>query len=143
MKAVTIRVQNDSTATVACPVCETSKTLSVALYQNIKHTVRVHCACGTIFLALLEFRRHYRRRINLKGTYRTVHQHHHCSGKMLISDISQGGLKCLVSNYSGLQEGYVLNLDYRLSDIQQSKISRQAVIRHVHGMTVGCEFMEP
>lgn len=61
---------------------------------------------------------------------------------MLISDISKGGLMCQVVDYKGLEEGCILSLDYSLNDIGQRKINKRAIIRHTHGMTVGCEFIE-
>lgn len=61
---------------------------------------------------------------------------------MLISDISQGGLRCQVSDYKGLEEGNILSLEYTLHDIGQKKINKRAIIRHTNGSTVGCEFVE-
>jgi len=142
MESVKTHVQKDLTATIVCPACKTSKRLSVAVYKNQNHIVRVRCICSTIFLALLEFRKHRRRRVNLKGTYRTYYQYIHREGKMLISDISEGGLMCQVTDYKGLEEGHILVLDYILNDIAQKKINKQAVIRHTHGMSIGCEFIE-
>lgn len=141
MKSVEIFVQDDLTATIECPSCKTSKRLSVAVYKNKKRTVKVRCLCRTIFLALLEFRRERRRRVNLKGTYKTYRQYTHCEGKMLISDISKGGLMCQVSDYKGLEEGQILSLDYVLDDIGQRKINQLGIIRHTHGMKLGCEFI--
>lgn len=142
MESVKTFVQEDLTATVACPVCRKAKTVSVAAYKDRNHIIRVRCTCQTIFLALLEFRRDKRRRVNLKGTYRTYRQYVDREGKMLISDISRGGLLCQVSDSKGLEEGQILILDYRLDDIGKRKINKRAVIRHKHGMSVGCEFMQ-
>ncbi|MGA7278177.1 MAG: hypothetical protein WBW79_09590 [Desulfocapsaceae bacterium] len=61
---------------------------------------------------------------------------------MLISDLSEGGLMCQVTDYKGLEEGHILTLDYILNDIAQKKIKKQAVIRHRNGMSIGCEFIE-
>jgi hypothetical protein len=143
MESVKTFVQEDLTATIDCPVCKTSKRLSVAAFKNKKRTIRVRCICGTTFFALLEFRKERRKRVNLKGTYRTFRQYIHCEGKMLISDISRGGLMCQVTDYRGLEEGQLLKLDYILDDIGQRKINKLGLIRHKHGMKVGCEFIEP
>lgn len=134
-------VHSDSKANISCPSCNKARTLLVSPYKGKKHTVRIRCDCKEVFLALLEFRRHKRRRVTLKGTFSTVHQHLHREGKMIISDISKGGLRCQVSNSAGLEEGYVLNLDYILCDIGKSKINIKAVIRHIQGVTIGCEFL--
>ena len=143
MESIKTIVQEDLTATIVCPVCKKSKRLLLADYKYKKHTVRIRCICSKIFLALLEFRRHRRKRVNLKGTYRTFHQDIHREGNMLISNISKGGLMCQVSNYKGLKEGFILSLDYILNDnIGQRTINKRAVICHTHGMTVGCEFMD-
>lgn len=142
MDSVKTFVQEDLTATIDCPVCRTSKSLSVAAFKNRKHTVKVRCICETTFFALLEFRKERRKRVNLKGTYSTYRQYVDCEGKMLISDISRGGLRCKVTDHKGLEEGQILRLDYTLDDIRQRKINKFGVIRHKHGMNVGCEFME-
>ncbi len=61
---------------------------------------------------------------------------------MLISDISRGGLMCQVSDNKVLEVGHILSLNYILNDIGQRKINKRAIIRHTHGMKVGCEFIE-
>ena len=142
MESVKTYVQEDLTATIDCPVCKKSKRLSVAAFKNKKRTLRVRCICGTTFFTLLDFRKERRKRVNLKGTYRTYRQDIHCEGKMLISDISRGGLMCKVTDYRGLVEGQILKLDYILDDIRQRKINKMGIIRHTQGMNVGCEFME-
>ncbi|MBT8353553.1 MAG: PilZ domain-containing protein [Desulfofustis sp.] len=142
MESVKVFVQKDLTATVFCPNCRKSKRFSAADFKNKKHTVRVRCICNTKFLALLEFRNDRRRRVNLKGTFRTYRQDIHREGKMLISNISGGGLMCQVSDHAELEEGHILSLDYNLDNLGQRKISKLAIIRHRHGITVGCEFVK-
>ena len=142
MESVKTFVQEDLKAIIDCPVCKTSKRLSVAAFKNKKRTIKVRCFCGATFSALLEFRKERRKRVNLKGTYRTFRQYIPCEGKMLISDISRGGLMCQVTDYRGLEKGQILRLDYILDDIEQRKINKLGLIRHKHGMKVGCEFIE-
>lgn len=142
MESVKTFVQEDLTAAIACPVCKKAKTVSVAQYKDRNHIIRVRCLCRTIFLALLEFRKDRRRHVNLKGTYRTYRQYVDREGKMLISNISRGGLLCQVSDIRGLEEGQILSLDYQLDNLAQRKIHKRAVIRHTHGLSVGCEFMQ-
>lgn len=134
-------VKSDSMANITCPSCNSSRILLVTPYKDKKHTLRIRCGCKEVFLALLEFRRHKRRRVTLKGTFSTAHQHLQREGQMVISDISKGGIRCQVSNSAGLEEGYVLSLDYKLCDIGNSEINIKAVIRHIQGMTIGCEFL--
>ena len=135
-------VQDDLTATIACPSCRLSKKLAVARFKETKHTVRVRCGCGVRFLVLLEFRKHRRRPVNLKGTYRTLYMRNRCEGKMLITNLSEGGLMCQVSNYRELHEGCIVNFEYFHDGGIRRKNSRRAVIRHKNGMTMGCEFLE-
>ena len=141
MESVKVFVHSDLTATIVCPDCSTSKRLSVADYKNKKHTVRVRCICNTKFIALLEFRNDRRRRVNLKGTFKTYRQIIHREGKMLVSNISGGGLMCQVSDHEGLEEGNILSLEYNLDDLGLRKINKLAIIRHTHGITLGCEFV--
>jgi hypothetical protein len=141
MKSVKIFIQKDLTAIVVCPDCKKSKRLSVAEFKNKIHTVRVGCNCGAKFLALLEFRNNRRRRVNLKGTFRTYRQDIHREGKMIVSNISGGGLMCQVSDHKGLEQGHILSLNYNLDDLGLRKINKLAIIRHTHGITIGCEFV--
>lgn len=60
---------------------------------------------------------------------------------MLISNISSGGLMCQVSDHEGLEEGSILRLDYNLDDLGLRKVNKLAIIRHAHGITLGCEFV--
>jgi hypothetical protein len=142
MQSVKAFVEADATTTIACPACNRSKKVSVAGYKHKKHNLQIRCACHTLFFAHLEFRRHKRRAANLKGNYTTYHQYIHREGKMLISNISRGGLLCQLTNYRGLTAGNILTLEYVLNDIGQRKISKRAIIRHTQGRAVGCEFLE-
>ena len=141
MESVKVFVQNDLTTAVVCPNCTKSKRLSVSDYKNKKHTLRVRCICSTKFLVLLEFRNDRRRRVNLKGKFKTYRQIIHREGKLLVSNISGGGLMCQVNDHEGLEEGQILSLQYNLDDLGLRKINKLAIIRHMHGITLGCEFV--
>lgn len=142
MESVKILVQDGYMASVTCPACKKSIRISVAPYKEKNHIIKLRCTCGGIFLGLLEFRKQRRRLVNLKGTYRTIYQQIVKEGNMLVSDISDGGLKCMVSDEKGLQEGHLLGMEYRLNDIKRSTIKKKGVIRHKSGLSVGCEFIE-
>ena len=135
-------VRDDLSTTIACPICKRSNKFSAAAFKNKKHIVRVRCSCGIIFFAQLEFRKQRRKRVNLKGTYRTHQQYIHCEGKMSVSNLSGGGLKCHVDDYKGLEIGNILKLNYIVNDIGQRQVNKLAIIRNIHGFSIGCEFVE-
>ena len=49
---------------------------------------------------------------------------------------------CQVSDFKGLEEGCILDFKYLKTDVGQRKLEKRAVVRHVHGFNVGCEFVD-
>ena len=142
MQTVTSRVNNNGECTISCPACRREKKTSVDGVAYGQHSLRVRCACTTIFKVQLDFRRHPRQPVNLKGRYETFHQHHPSKGAMRVTDISQGGLRCYVGGGNRLQTGYVLVLDFRLNDKRNNPVQSRAVVRSVRSNIIGCEFFD-
>ena len=131
----------DNKATIICPACNKAKTVQVASFRQKRHHIRVRCACGEIFTVLLDFRSHYRKSVNLSGTYEIKHQREKAKGAIHITNISLSGIRFTVSGLNLLQPGYLVSLDFQLDDRKQSCIRRLAIVRSVHGNRVGCEFI--
>ena len=135
-------VRNDLTTTLVCPRCRRAKTISVAKYLHIKHTIRVRCTCNTIYNVHLNFRRNFRKQVRLTGTYQTVHQKPASRGAIIINDLSRDGLSFTVSGSNRLEVGHVVLLQFDLDDREKTSLRKQAVVRSVNDKVVGCEFIQ-
>ena len=142
MQTVKTYVHSDGTATITCPVCSNLKRTSVTALKYEKHVLKVRCSCNTVFRVLLDYRSHYRKPVNLSGTYTTRHQYKQCKGLTQITNISTGGLQYRVVGLNRLHPGNILDLDFQLDDKQCSPIKKQALVRYTHKNVVGCEFID-
>jgi hypothetical protein len=123
--------------TVSCPRCNRQKTLSATPFKNRKEDLKVSCPCGENFKARIEFRRTFRKKVQLPGEFsnpKTGEQ-----GEVLIVDLSLYGIGFSPLNPSAIVTGDVLRLKFTLDDRKRSQISRRVVVRSVTRDHVGCE----
>ena len=142
MQTVKSHVYSDGTTTITCPVCSNLKRTSVATLKYEKHVLKVRCRCKTIFRVLLDYRSHYRKPVNLSGTYTTLYQYDKCKGLAQITNISTGGLQYRVVGWNRLHPGSILDLDFQLDDKNCSTIKKQSLVCYVHSNLIGCEFID-
>lgn len=142
MQTVTTHVDGDGTAAITCPVCSNQKRTSVATLKHKKHVLKVRCSCKTVFRVLLNHRSHYRKPVNLSGTYATLYQYDKGKGLAQITNISTGGVQYRVVGLNKLHPGSIIDLDFQLDDRQRSTIKKQALVRYTHDNIVGCEFVD-
>lgn len=142
MQTVTIHVDGDGTAAITCPVCSNQKRTSVATLKHKKHVLKVRCTCKTVFRVLLNHRSHYRKSVNLSGTYTTLYQYDQCKGLAQITNLSKGGVQYRVVGLNRLHPGSIIDLDFQLDNKQRSPIKKQALVRYAHDNIVGCEFVD-
>lgn len=141
MQSITTFVNSDGTTAITCPACSILKTVSVNKFRHKKHVLKVRCSCKTFFNVELNYRLHYRKSVNLSGTYKTFRQYDRCKGITQITNISAGGLQYRVVGVNKLFAGGVVDLDFQLGDKNNSRIKKRAVVRYSHNNVVGCEFM--
>jgi hypothetical protein len=89
----------------------------------------------------VEFRKAYRRETNLCGTYtKLLSGNDH--GRILITNMSMVGVGFTTESDHPLGEGDELMLRIMFDDSKHTEIEAVAVVVHVHGEYVGCEFIE-
>jgi hypothetical protein len=76
----------------------------------------------------------------LSGSYVLLPEKIH-QGRMLIVNISQGGIGLQIMGNHRLVPGQELQIRFTLDDIHQSVIDRRVVVRLVSENNVGCEFV--
>ena len=89
----------------------------------------------------LEFRRHYRKETKLTGDYFGISREG-TRGKLLILNISQGGIGAQVMGMNSNQVGDELRVRFTLDDQQHSLIEKRVAVRLVKKNYIGCEFLD-
>jgi hypothetical protein len=128
-------------AVLKCPSCEKVKQSKVDKFKGARHVLKVRCSCGIYFLVNLEFRKTYRKETNLTGKYTLLPEEIH-QGRIVITNISKGGVGLQIPGVHKLKEGDNLQVQFVLDDVHSSEIDKKVVVRLVEGEHVGCEFAE-
>ncbi len=134
-----IYVSDDGRATITCPQCGLTRQARVDHYCGKKHTLKVNCGCGLSFVVQLEFRRMYRKKTDLKGTYRVISSGGG-GGQAAINDLSRNGLGFTVSGIHSLRIGQRALVDFTLDNRKQSRLQKEVIVRSVDRNRIGCEF---
>lgn len=142
MQTIRSYVNIDNTVTIVCPSCNTPKNISVASFKNKCHFLKVRCPCENVFRVHLDFRQHYRKSTELPGIYVCLKPAGIGGGRMMVNDISLGGVAITVSERHDLQMGCVLNLSFNLDDRKKKLIKKKAVVRSITGNFIGCQFTD-
>ena len=128
-------------ASVVCPNCAKQRTICAAPYENSRLDVKARCGCGSEFMVAFEWRRAYRKKVNLGGHYFSK-----CTrkefGEMVVEDLSRNGMRFRAHFGHGLDVNTVVQAKFTLDDSVSSQITKNVVVRHVADGYIGAEFCD-
>ncbi len=136
-------VRPDGTVPTACPACGTAGSVPADRIKGPGEPIEVRCRCGNSFYVLAEFRKAYRRRLSLRGTYAkglAESDLREKSGEILIENLSMTGVGFMTAGDNSLSEGDELTVQFSLDDDGHTRIETSALVKHVRDKTVGCAF---
>ncbi len=145
-----VYVNSDNTATLVCPECQKAKIIDVSKYlkkegpAKIKFTFKcrrcwcgeqhattcdgITCRKGNTIVALLERRRHFRKKVSFPGKIWTDQG---TEKSVQILDLSKKGLLIRLMTPGTYEAGEILTVSFKLDDPQRSKITKQIIIRKI------------
>ncbi len=133
----------DNIATITCPECHKSKSVTVGKYRNKNHTLKVRCSCDNSFRILLDFRRHYRKETNLEGTY-SMQSPALGTGRLNILNISRSGVGFAigfeVAGRNTMKLGQKAQISFELDNKKMTVMNKVITIRTISDQYVGGEF---
>lgn len=130
-------VTNQNQATIRCPKCGVSRTVDMSKMQLNSKRLKVTCKCGETFKGEFEFRKHYRKKVNLPGRY--MHLNSPKRGDIIVVDLSMTGIGFTTSTPHGLQLGDRLEVTFRLDNGKRSEIKVNVIVRNVKEKFAGVE----
>ena len=140
METVKAFVREDDTVTIVCPACKTPKNASVGSFKDKTHYLKVRCRCDNVFRVHLDFRRFYRKPIDISGMYKSLKPLNLGGGTIHIKNISQGGLGFTVSGMNTIEKGHRLLVSFELNDKKKTFLRKEVVVQSVSNDFVGCRF---
>jgi len=146
-----------STADISCPRCKKISRVSLAQLGR-KHRCKVKCVCKNVFMAELEFRDKYRKRVDFQGYYDILQREMefvedgadvrwesvHINRKVpncLIIDLSRGGVGFITLDDQELQIGDIVQMKFTLDNDTETEISQTCQVRHVTDGFVGTKLV--
>ena len=117
----------DDTVKIVCPECNLSKTFNTNVYKTSSRSIKARCACGNEFRCIIEFRKYYRKSVNLAGDYRNEKSGD--VGRMAVESISLSGID-FVNLTSGnlIMKNDHLEVSFYLDDNNKTFIQRKAKV---------------
>lgn len=137
MAIVKIHVRDDHTATLVCPACGSIRQIAADRFRQTRHTVKVQCRCQQTFEVLFDFRRHYRKQVNLTGTYQIVGGG---GGLITLNNVSRSGVGFTVSGLHRIEKGQRLQIEFNLNDKKKTFLKKLALVKSVRQNQIGCQF---
>ncbi|MBM9537778.1 PilZ domain-containing protein [Desulfobulbus alkaliphilus] len=142
ISALKAHVRTNGTATLICPACGAVRNVSAERFRHGRHVITARCRCRHVYNILLDFRRHYRKKTNLPGTYEILSEGGVGGGIIHIINISRGGLGFTVSGLHRIEKDQLLLVEFQLNDKKQSVLKKRATVKSVQQNVIGCQFME-
>ena len=134
--------QEGRPVTVTCPQCGLDYSLDALIQGQDNRLSTVRCSCGECFLAVVDSRRHERRNLAIRGMY-TVMNDQGLGGLVTLKDISEGGVGFTLAAPCDLRPGWLITVVFELAGRERRIIVAKSTIRSVHGVEVGCAFVNP
>ena len=149
-----IFIGHEGTATICCPQCRKQRDVS-ALNLLARHTLKVRCACKSIFGIQLEFREKCRKETNFEGFVEKIHENERW-GRVLwqSTETNPQSVNCRIKNISvlgiglstfskhNIKEGDHVKIEFALDTPASPKMVKKATAVWVTDTQIGCEFDE-
>ena len=146
-----------SVANISCPKCHKATKVSVTALGN-KHRSMVKCVCNNIFLAEIEFRDKYRKRVDFPGFYKILEREKtsekdgakvnwesvhidRAVPNCLIIDISRGGIGFISLDDQELKARDIVHVSFNLDNDAKTEIKQACQVRHVNDNFVGTKMI--
>jgi len=133
-----VYVKNPEEVVIACPHCGLTRKANIRRHPESLKRAKVRCKCGKSFVVAFEYRQHYRKATELKGSCVVGSNTY----GMTVKSLSLGGLGGVTSAYRKLKEGDMVEVEVVLDDHRRSRIRALCVVRQVGDHFLGVQFQD-
>ena len=128
-----------------CPHCGFEKQFDASAFKNKKKNLTIKCKCGNTTEMDIEFRKHFRKKVELFGTClvkKTDKKY-----EIIIRDLSMQGIRFeLLHIYNKFIDTIdiddIIELEFKLDNKQEDLITKRCVVRAKTDKYIGSEFQD-
>jgi len=132
-------VRPDKTAVIKCPACNRQKEIKVEKFTGAKSRLKIKCSCQKLFTVQLEYRKRFRKKTSLRGTY-VNHSRHKSQGRLVVKNISVSGLEFTTVDIKNFKVDDEVTITFSLDDQERTQITKDVIVMEIREQGIGCEF---
>ena len=126
---------------IICPKCELEKNINVFKFKDTHKQLKVKCKCGEEFRLTLDFRKYYRKKVQLAGEC-FIHEKNE-RDDILIIDISMTGINFTTFKPHNFSRDDTVELKFNLDNPTKTEIQTTVRIKWINDRNVGAQFNNP
>jgi hypothetical protein len=126
--------------TITCPKCGLKKNADVTNFKDTHKRLKARCRCGEVFRVGLEFRKYFRKTVQLSGEY--FDQEKDEKGEILIEDISMTGIRFSTLEPHNISRNDTVELKFTLDNPMRTEINTLVKIRWIVDLNVGAQYVD-
>jgi len=136
-----IYVDRTNQVKVICPKCGLKKNINVFKFKDTHKKLKANCKCGEVFRFALNFRKHYRKKVQVSGEY--FIQDKNVRDDIFIKDISMSGINFITYKEHNFSKDDTVELRLALNDQMDPEIHASVKIKWIVDRNVGAQFNNP
>ncbi len=137
----TFYVNDTGQATVVCPKCGFAKQIDTTSFKNTQKKLKAKCKCGEVFTFFLDFRKQYRKNVNLPGEYIAAESGER--GEIIVENLSLDGIQFVTLRQHQMSTDDAVTVKFRLNNPSRTEIQRTVQIIWTNGYNVGAQYIGP
>jgi len=126
--------------TIICPKCGLKKNADVTNFKVTHKRLKAKCRCGEVFRLDLEFRKYYRKKVQLAGEYFVQEKDE--KGEILIEDISMTGIRFASLKPHNISRNDTVELKFTLDNPMRTEIHTLVKIMWIVDRDVGAQYID-
>ena len=136
-----VYVDHTNLVKVTCPKCGLEKDINVFKFKDTHKRLKAKCKCGEVFRFALNYRKHYRKKVQLSGEY--FIQERNVRDDIFIKDISMSGINFITYKSHDFSRGDTVELKLEFNDEMENIIHTSVKIKWINDRNVGAQFTNP
>jgi c-di-GMP-binding flagellar brake protein YcgR len=137
-----VYVNEKNRITIICPECGNVKVADAEQYtfEMGDRNIDITCdKCEAHFTVFIDFRRYYRKKVQLQGIIYNLDEKF-C--KITIENISRSGVGFTIEGVFSVELDEQIDVQFTLDDNDKTFIRKRAVVRYIADNVIGAEFIE-
>lgn len=132
-------VDENNQARINCSKCGLKKNLDVTKFKDTHKKLKAKCKCGENFRLTLDYRKHYRKKVQLPGECFIREKDER--DDILIIDVSMSGVNFTTFKPHNFSIGDTVELSFTFDNPMRTKVREPVKIKRIIGRNIGAEYI--